>query len=118
MSLQSQIHSLVERLAEKFNGVDQRLGGLDRLETSAKANLVTAINEVAARTLSTTGVAYIHLQTAASAVWTVNHNLGLRPAVTILDSGGNEVEADVVHTSANQLLIRFAIPITGLARLT
>jgi hypothetical protein len=98
MSLQSQIHSLVERLAEKFNGVDQRLGGLDRLETSAKANLVTAINEVAARTLSTTGVAYIHLQTAASAVWTVNHNL--------------------VHTSANQLLIRFAIPITGLARLT
>jgi hypothetical protein len=34
----------------------------------------------------------------------------MRPAVTILDTGGNEVEADVVHTSFNQLVIRFAIP--------
>jgi hypothetical protein len=48
----------------------------------------------------------------------VNHTLGTRPAVAIVDSGGNEVEADVVHVSANQLLIRFAIPFTGLARLT
>jgi len=119
MSLQAQIHSFVERVAEKFAGVDARIGGLDRLDTAAKANLVTAINELAARgSGSSSGVAYTHLQTVAAALWTINHNLGMRPAVTILDSGGNEVEADVVHTSPNQLVIRFAIPVAGLARLT
>ena len=36
----------------------------------------------------------------------------------IVDTGGNEVEADVMHTSFNQLVIRFAIPVAGIARLT
>lgn len=120
MSLQTQIYSLVERIAEKFAGVDERIGGLDRLDTSAKTNLVTAINELAARGSggSSSGVAFTHLQSVADTVWTINHNLGMRPAVTILDTGGNEVEADVVHLSSNQLVIRFAIPVAGLARLT
>ena len=118
MSLQAQIYSFVERVAEMFQAVDGRIGGLDRLDTTAKADLVTAINEIAARSTSTSGVAYTHTQSVPLAVWTVNHNLGTRPAVAIVDSGGNEVEADVVHMSANQLLIRFAIPFTGLARLT
>lgn len=119
MTLQAQIYSLVERIAEKFSGVDARIGGLNRLDTTAKTDLVAAINELAARsTASGSGVAYIHQQWVASALWTINHNLGLRPTVSILDAGGNEVEADVVHMSVNQLLIRFAIPVAGLARLT
>lgn len=119
MTLQAQIYSLVERIAERFSGVDARIGGLHRLDTTAKTDLVAAINELAARSsASGSGVAFVHQQWVASTVWTVNHNLGLRPTVSILDAGGNEVEADVVHMSANQLLIRFAIPVAGLARLT
>lgn len=123
MSLQSQIYSLVQRVTEKFIGVDARIGGLDQLDTASKASLVTAINEVAAKVITgggggTAGTAYTHTQVVAAAIWTINHNLGIRPSVSILDSGGNEVEADIVHTSANQLLIRFAIAISGLARLT
>lgn len=119
MTLQAQIYSLVERIAEKFSVVDARLGGLNRLDTTAKTDLVAAINELAARSIvSSSGVAFIHQQWVASAIWTINHNLGLRPTVSILDAGGNEVEADVLHMSANQLLIRFAIPVAGLARLT
>lgn len=118
MSLQTQIYSLVERLAALFSSVDARIGGLDDLDTTAKANLVTAINELAARNAGSSGIAYTHLQVAASALWTVNHNLGMRPAVTIIDVGGNEIEADVAHQSSTQLVIRFAIPVAGLARLT
>jgi hypothetical protein len=55
---------------------------------------------------------------SAATLWTINHNLGFRPAVAILDSGGNEIEADVVHTGPNQLVIHFAIPVAGVARLT
>jgi hypothetical protein len=62
-------------------------------------------------------VAYLHTQNVPATVWTINHNLGLRPAVSIIDTGGNEVEAEVSHTSTNQLVIRFAIPLAGLARL-
>lgn len=119
MTLQAQIYTLVERIAEKFSGMDARIGGLNRLDTTAKTDLVAAINELAARnTGSGSGVAFIHQQWVASAIWTINHNMGLRPSVSILDAGGNEVEADVVHISANQLQIRFAIPVAGLARLT
>ena len=117
MSLQTQIHSLVERLAERFSLVDGRIGGLEQLDTSAKVSLVTAINELAARS-GTGTAAYTHVQTVASALWTINHNLGTRPAVSILDTGGHEVEADVAHNNVNQLVIRFAIPMAGLARLT
>lgn len=120
MSLQSQLNSFVQRVAEKFEGIEGQAGALDQLSTSAKSNLVAAINEVAARNSggSSTGIAYTHLQAVAASVWTINHNLGMRPAVTILDSGGMEVEADVMHTNANQTVIRFAIPISGVARLT
>ena len=121
MSLQAQILSFVERVAEKFAGVDARIGGIDQLDTLDKSNLVTAINELAARGnggSTSGGVAYTHLQSLANTAWTINHNLGMRPAVTILDTGGNEVEADVAHTSFNQLVIRFAVPIAGIARLT
>jgi hypothetical protein len=103
MSLQAQINSFVERVAAKFTGLEQRL------------------NELAAQSAggnSSSGIAYTHLQSVPNTVWTINHNLGMRPSVSILDTGGNEVEADVVHTNTNQLVIHFAIPLAGLARLT
>ncbi len=119
MTLQAQIYSLVERIADKFSGVDARIGGLDQLDTTDKSDLVAAINELAARSNPTSsGVAYSHQQWVASQVWTINHNLGIRPTVSILDAGGNEIEAEVAHLSANQLQIRFVLPVAGLARLT
>jgi hypothetical protein len=59
---------------------------------------------------------YTHTQSSSSDTWTVNHNLGFRPAVTLLDSGGVEFSADVVHTSINQCIIYLASPTTGTVR--
>jgi hypothetical protein len=59
---------------------------------------------------------YEHLQALAADVWTVNHNLGLRPAVTVLSPGGLEVEASVTHISVNQTVITFVTPQAGSAR--
>jgi len=62
------------------------------------------------------GNRYVHDQTAPAALWTVNHNLGARPAaVTVLSPGGAEVNADVVHTSFNQLHVLFAARAAGRA---
>lgn len=59
------------------------------------------------------GLSYLHTQSAAAATWTVNHNLGVRPAVSVRSPGGVEVEAEVAHTSANQCVVTFAAPYTG-----
>jgi hypothetical protein len=55
---------------------------------------------------------------AAATSWTINHNFGLRPAVELIDSGGREIEAEVVHTSLNQTVVYFVSPTSGQARLS
>ena len=62
--------------------------------------------------------AYIHDQSSALDIWTINHNLGFKPTVTVFSVGGMEVEADVQHTSINQTIIYFNNPFAGSARLT
>jgi len=44
----------------------------------------------------------------------VNHNLGKRPAVTILDTSGSEYEADVDHIDENNLVVRFELVMSGI----
>lgn len=63
----------------------------------------------------TAGVNFI--QPTPASVWTINHNLGYRPGVELLDTGGNEFVAQVLHTSVNQVVVTLADPIAGSARL-
>lgn len=61
---------------------------------------------------------YTHTQSTALATWTVNHNLGFKPAVTVLTLGGVEMWAEITHVSNNQVSIGFDSPITGQAILS
>ncbi len=63
------------------------------------------------------GAAYIHTQSAESALWTIAHNLGFRPTVAVTTVGGLEVVADVQHLSINTLTVSLVAPMMGLARL-
>lgn len=58
---------------------------------------------------------YPHMQGTALDVWTVNHNLGFRPAITVLSVGGREMWAEILHTSANQAMVYFDSPVAGMA---
>lgn len=63
-----------------------------------------------------TATNYEHVQSGAAPVWTVNHNLGRRPAaVSVRSPGGVEVTAAIHHLTDNQLQIRFAAPASGSA---
>lgn len=64
------------------------------------------------------GAAYVFTQSTASATWTINHNLGYVPSVEVFDSGSQEIEADVSHSSVNTTTILFTVPVAGFARLT
>lgn len=59
-----------------------------------------------------TNTHYEQAFTAQSTV-TVLHGLGHRPAVTIVDSAGDEVEAEVVHNSNSQLTLLFSANFSG-----
>lgn len=61
--------------------------------------------------------AHVHSQSSPALTWTINHNFGYRPGVTILSIGGVEVKADVIHTSVNQTVIQFVVATAGSARL-
>lgn len=46
MSMQTQIHSLVIRVADEFKSIYSKIGSLSTLSTTDKSNLVAAINEL------------------------------------------------------------------------
>ena len=61
---------------------------------------------------------YTHTQSVSSATWTITHNLGFSPAVSVVDSGGNHVIGDVNYVSVNSLTISFSAPFGGSAYLS
>jgi hypothetical protein len=69
-------------------------------------------------------VAFKHVQSANSNIWTIRHNLNFYPNVTVFDSSGttwqegNQVEGDIVHTDNRNLVINFSVPLTGTAILS
>ena len=60
---------------------------------------------------------YLHSQASPSTTWTINHNLGSTPAVTVTDSAGEECEGEVDHPTLNQTVITFSAAFSGTARL-
>lgn len=65
-------------------------------------------------------VSYRHIQSAASATWTITHNLNFYPNVTVFDSGGSHVEGHLIQslTDAQTLTIEFSTEISGYANLS
>lgn len=62
------------------------------------------------------GTIYVHTEGSASSTWVVNHNLGVKPDVTVIVDD-EEVFPDVVHNSDNQCSLVFSTPRAGEARL-
>lgn len=61
------------------------------------------------------GANYVHSQESALSVWTINHNLGTRPAIEVRNAAGQVILAEVVHNSANQATANFVAAILGTA---
>jgi hypothetical protein len=63
-------------------------------------------------------VSYRHIQSSAQSTWAIEHNLGFMPSVTVVDSGGNLVEANVTYNSVTALTLSFSAAISGVAYLS
>lgn len=60
---------------------------------------------------------YVHAQTVPLATWTIPHTLGRMPSVSLYDSLGEQVEADVT-ASPTAATASYPSPRTGTAVLT
>lgn len=64
------------------------------------------------------GFNYVHTQGSPAAVWTINHNLGGYPNVTLVDNAGQEFDAEIEYASTNQIIATLAYSISGNAYLS
>jgi hypothetical protein len=61
------------------------------------------------------GSSYVHTQNIPATVWTVNHNLGLFPNVTTVDTALNEFESTIVYIDSNSLTVTISVAVAGFA---
>lgn len=63
-------------------------------------------------------VSYTHSQGSDSSTWTIEHNLGFYPSVSVFMSSGDVVEGAIEHQDVNTLTITFSVAISGTAYLS
>jgi hypothetical protein len=60
----------------------------------------------------------IYTQGSASSTWTITHDLGGYPSVTVVNSTGTVVVGTVTYNSTSEIQIEFTAPFSGTAYLT
>jgi hypothetical protein len=84
--------------------------------TSGTAGSTDSLTEGTTNKYFTVGrVSYEHTQGSTSNSWVINHNLGFKPNVTVVDSAGNIVEGEVAYTNSNSLTVSFQSSFSGYA---
>ena len=63
-------------------------------------------------------VSYEHIQGTASNSWTITHNLGFKPNVTVIDSAGTIYEGEIAYTNTSTLTVSFSASFSGKAFLS
>jgi hypothetical protein len=58
---------------------------------------------------------YYHSQGTPQEEWVIEHNLGKYPAVTVINSAGEQIYCDVKFDSINQVTLKFGSPLSGSA---
>jgi hypothetical protein len=61
------------------------------------------------------GSSFTFAQTSPAAVWTIVHNLGLFPSVTVVDSAGTLIEGDLAFPDMNTVTVTFSAAFSGVA---
>ena len=82
--------------------------GIIRIATDEEAiEGISTNTAITPHTLKITTATYIHNQGEASDTWVINHNLGKKPSITIVDSADNVVEGAEKYIDENTIEIYF-----------
>lgn len=61
---------------------------------------------------------HVHTQAFATDTWVINHTLGGKPSVSVVDSADTVVVGEVTYNSNSQVTVEFTVPFSGYAYLT
>jgi hypothetical protein len=119
-------HPLVQLWDAVTNGLIQgEIAAVDanNLWVSFNAKPPNDVNVVVGAGIPPSGAAaasyYRHYQTAAATTWSVPHNLGFRPGVTVVDSTFDEIFPGNVHyPDDNNVTLTFSASVGGEAYLS
>ena len=107
--------------AETFSASMKETGGgtasnYQTLRNKPRINGVELSGDLTAEELGiTSDQHYTHKQAQAAKVWTIAHNLGKRPAVTVVDSAGTVVIGEVDYLDDNTVRLTFCAAFSGTA---
>lgn len=93
---------------------------IDDITASAVTDIVGGSNIEVERVGSVVSVGtstFVFEQGIASDTWAINHNLGKRPSIQLVDSSGRVFEADREYINNNQVVIHLQSATTGFAYL-
>jgi hypothetical protein len=96
----------------------QGTSGADGIDGSALDNTDDLTEGLTNKYFTVERVSFEHNQGSASNSWTITHNLGFKPNVTVIDSAGNIVEGEIAYTNSNSLTVSFASAFSGKAYLS
>jgi hypothetical protein len=63
-------------------------------------------------------VAYTYVQNSPAVLWRIVHNLNFYPNITVIDSGGSQIEGEVNYLDSNSLVLTFTSAFSGHAYLS
>lgn len=113
MKLESTI-KLVSLSSDPSNGTDGEI----YFNTTQNTTRVYEAGSWKNLTDSGTPSDYVFDQVSPSATWNITHNMSMYPNVTIIDSGGSMVEAEVTYINLNSLMVEFNGATSGKAYLS
>ena len=58
---------------------------------------------------------FVYTQSTPEAIWEITHNLGKKPAVTVVDSGDSVVVGEIEYLNLNSVRLTFAGAFSGKA---
>lgn len=96
------------------NGESVNLKGINTL-TQTVAVSQPAVNVAVAGVIAPKDSHYTHDQNSVSDIWSVTHNLGKKPSVTVVDSADTVLYGSVSYTNDNSLTITLSAPTSGKA---
>lgn len=58
---------------------------------------------------------YVYVQSSASNIWNINHNLDKFPSVTVVDTAGTVVIGETIYKNSSTIVVKFSAPFSGKA---
>lgn len=93
-------------------------GNYNLLTNKPSINGVELFGNVTSQQLGiVSDLTYVYKQLSPAASWTITHNLGKYPSVSVADSAGNTVIGEVNYVNENSLVVTFSAQFAGVAYL-